>query len=107
MLIIDYPNISFFHQKLRLLMADLVIEFGTFRVTSLHRDDGGVHDTIPLRAIDLGCKNEELGRLIEKWMNEHWTYDPERPAYDVCLYHDTGQGIHLHIQVHDSTRKKQ
>jgi len=104
MYIVDL-SMSFFHPKLAALLVDLEEMFGAFTVTSLWRRDG-VHQTIPLRAVDLRCWNLTVGREIERWLNERWTYDPTRPGFEVCLYHDTGQGIHLHVQAHDNTSRR-
>jgi len=65
------------------------------------------HGTLPCRAMDLRCRDDKLGRYAQDTINRAWIYDPERPALRVALYHDTGQGAHLHIQVHDNTRPRE
>lgn len=102
---VDYDHISFFHPRLREVMRDLEDEFGDQVITSLWRKEG-VHGTIPLRAVDLRCRNMAHGREIERWVNDKWIYDPTREGFEVCLYHDTGQGIHLHVQVDEHTLRR-
>jgi hypothetical protein len=35
-----------------------------------------------------------------------WTYDTERPHKKCCIYHDVGQGKHIHFQVHPNTTRR-
>ena len=75
-----------------------------FKVTSDYRpNDDGIHGTMLLRATDLSCKINAIGLVIEEYINMNWQYDPTRPDIECCLFHDIGQGKHLHIQVHDNT----
>ena len=75
-----------------------------FTITSPYRiDDSGVHGTLPLRGIDLRCFDDEVGIIIEAWINRNWTYDSNRPHKMCCIFHDTGKGNHLHIQTHSNT----
>jgi len=39
-------------------------------------------------------------------VNTLWTYDPKRPEKVCLMYHDVGQGAHLHLQVHPNTVRK-
>lgn len=79
---------------------DLIITEGFRR--SKHRND--LH---PLgRAADLRSWIYKNPRLICNHINKHWAYDPSRPTYKVCVYHDSGKGIHFHIQVHPLTVKR-
>lgn len=107
MYFVEFSDIGFFHPKLVAMMSDLTQEFGHQTITSLYRQDGGVHQSIPLRAVDLRCYNMRVGEEIERWMNVRWVYDPTRLGFDVCLYHDTGHGIHLHLQAHDYTKRRE
>lgn len=103
---IDIKQISFYHPVLRELLLWIADETGLdFTITSEHRDDGGIHDTIPLRSVDLRCKQITIGWSIDDYINAHWKYDPQRPQMKCSIFHDTGQGLHLHIQVHPNTRK--
>ena len=81
-------------------------------VTSDHRDkpihdkDPGIHNTDPLRAIDLRSWTIRNPELIAEKINKAWIYDPKRPDKKACVYHDIGQGHHFHLQVHDNTTFK-
>ena len=69
-----------------------------------HKND--VHGTNPVRANDnrLWCyAPENLAYEIQQDVNNKWCYDPERPRKQVVIIHDTGNGIHFHVQVHPGT----
>ena len=104
---IDYQRLEFIHPLLREMIANVEGVTGfEFTITSLYRiGDDGNHGTLPLRAMDLRCRNVVYGRTIEKHVNENWTYDPDRPEMRCCIIHDTGKGLHFHFQVHPNTRK--
>ena len=107
MFLIDLIDLEFIDKKLRDIMADVRAEFGMLTITSLYRmKDKSVHGTLPLRAIDVRCRNHDVGKVIEKWTNKNYVYDKKRPEMNVCLYHNAGQGWHLHFQVHENTYKK-
>ena len=73
-------------------------------ITSLYRiGDKGVHGTLPVRGVDIQCRDPAEGEWIEDRLNGKWIYDPDRPDKKVCMYHDVGQGAHIHIQVHPNT----
>ncbi|GAG88238.1 unnamed protein product, partial [marine sediment metagenome] len=36
--------------------------------------------------------------------NAHWIYDPERLEKKCAKFHNTGQGVHIHLQVHRNTK---
>ena len=81
-------------------------QFGLDVVTSAYRpEDPGVHGDH--RGLDLRCRNIAKGEEVEAAVNERWEYDPERPSKKCALYHDAGSGIHLHLQVHPNTRRRQ
>lgn len=105
---IDYQQLEFVDKKLRLIVKDLEREFRVeFEITSLFRiGDEGVHGQIPLRGTDLGCKNFDIGQAVEKYVNKTWSYDSTRPLKECCLFHDSGEGYHLHLQSHLLTRKR-
>ena len=104
MMLIDETDLEFIHTHLRMIVLEINIEFGMQTITSLYRiGDDGVHGSLPLRALDLRCRNDGVGKVIERWVNRRYLYDPKRPQYKVCMYHDVGRGKHLHIQVHDNT----
>ena len=75
-------------------------------ITSAYRpDDVGVHGTNPCRGIDLRSRHIKMGvaKQICNLINSAWKYDPHRPEMKVAILHDTGRGIHIHIQVHPRT----
>ena len=79
---------------------------GLDTITSAYRPgDKGVHGTQPLRGLDLRCRSESMGQLVAQDLNQRWIYDPERPQMKVAIYHDVGQGAHLHLQAHPNTRR--
>ena len=70
----------------------------TFRVTAARKPgDSGVHNTHPLRALDVGTVgiSRETAREIEAEINEQFPRTDGKPT---ALYHDSGGGAHIHIQ---------
>lgn len=67
------------------------------------RNYASTHSVIPLRAIDIRSwiyrDPAELCTII----NNIWIYDPNRPAKLCAMYHDSGSGFHIHIQIHEDT----
>jgi hypothetical protein len=73
-------------------------------ITSIYRpDDKGVHGH--WRGVDVRTRNilKREAKEIEKYINYVWIYDPERPELNVALFHDSGLGEHLHLQIHNNT----
>ncbi len=75
-----------------------------FRPRKIHDDDSGIHTTDPLRAMDIRSYIYPKPEALRDRINRVWTYDPKRPELMVAFLHDTGLGIHFHIQVHDNTK---
>lgn len=104
---IDIRQLDFIHHTLRQLLGDIEAEFGVQVITSLYRmGDTGVHGTLPLRGADLRCRNNGLGLLIAKWVNERWQYDPARPELKTAIAHSKDTGFHIHLQVHPKTHSR-
>ena len=106
---IDIQQLEFIDPKLREIILDLENEFNPdcFTVTSMYRiDDTGVHGTLPLRGIDIRCHIDVMGTFLENYINNKWIYDFERPDKKCAIYHDVGNGKHLHIQSHPNTVKE-
>lgn len=104
---LDYQQMEFIHPTLIAVVDDFEKEFGPKRVTSLHRmRDPGIHGTLPLRAMDIGEQNDDVGAILEDFLNARWVYDPDRPRMKVAKYHDVGRGKHLHVQVHKNTKRR-
>lgn len=108
MLKIDYANLDFVDDKVKEIVLAVHEEFPEAdTITSLYRigNTGSTHETLPVRATDLRCWDDELGDRIEAWVNERWQYDPSRPHMKCCIYHENrnGNGKHLHVQSHPNT----
>ena len=73
------------------------------------RRSGDVHNTVPLRAVDLRSwfYQPTVAEDIEWNINKIWEYDPNRPDMKCAWIHDSGNGIHFHIQTHPNTRRRQ
>ena len=103
---IDVKQLQFIEPLLRHVVQVIEAHFGfELTITSLYRMDAefSVHGQLPLRGIDIRCHDEHVGVIIEAWVNRRWTYDPDRLNKMCCLFHDSGNGLHLHIQVHKNT----
>ena len=105
---IDIAQLEFISPKLRRMVVWLEKSTGiTFTITSLYRiGDNGVHGSLPLRGIDLRCRNIEIGTAIEDLINCNWFYDPDRIAKDCAFLHGKGANLHLHLQVHPDTIRR-
>jgi hypothetical protein len=72
------------------------------------KGETGVHQSNPHRAFDLSTRalQYDKAKKIEQTINASWEYDSARPQMDVALYHDSGSGYHLHVQVHANTAQR-
>ena len=93
-----------YHPKLSELACWVAVRYSRFTITEVWREDG-VHSLC--RAIDLRSKNYEDPEAVAADINAHWIYDPQRPEYKCCVYHNVGKGWHFHLQVHDRTERRQ
>ena len=100
-----------FHHKLVPLIAYISDKYGLMMTESYrkkrHRND--LHGTDPVRACDLRFryyKSQKLAYEISDDINNKWVYDSNRPDMMCCIVHDSGEGIHFHIQVHPKTLKR-
>lgn len=76
-------------------------------VTSAHRDnDHGVHGTVPARGLDIRSWAFANPEKMVNEINKIWQYDPTRPNMHVALMHDVGKGMHIHLQVHPNTIRR-
>ena len=97
------------HPKLLEVLVWLTVRYSKNTITSAYRDhkihskDSGIHMTDPLRAFDKRSKDYPDPDAIASDINAVWQYDPNRPHLQVCVYHNTGQGAHFHLQVHPNT----
>lgn len=100
-----------YHPLLITIICDVAQEFGLVITESWRekRHDNDVHGVIPGRGMDLRffCyESEQKAYNIMHWINRKWIYDPRRTEYDVAKIHDSGKGIHFHIQAHPHTRRR-
>lgn len=106
---LDLAQLEFIEPKLRGMTLDVEATFDVeFTITSLYRiGDNGVHGQLPLRGLDLRCRNDDLGNDIAFYVNSKWIYDPARTEMKCCMYHAVEGGApHIHLQVHPNTRKR-
>lgn len=103
---IAYDQLDFIDERLRELMEWVEERWpGEPVVTSLFRPgDPGVHGTIPLRGVDLRMRDSIKGLELAQMINAVWVYDPDRPHMKCAIFHDVGQGMHMHLQVHPRTQ---
>lgn len=65
-----------------------------------------VHSTIPFRGMDIRSKNFADPQAVADDINLNWIYDPDRPWLKCAIYHNTGRGPHIHLQVHANTIRR-
>jgi hypothetical protein len=78
-----------------------------YRKYKIHTNDSGIHCVLPIRALDIRSWIFKNPHEVKKLINDNWIYDPERPELKVCVLHDTGQGVHFHLQVHDNAARRE
>jgi len=95
-----------FHPKMIALANWAILRFSKIVFTSAYREgDKGVHGTIPCRGLDIRSWIYDAPQSIVDEINAHWKYDPvKRPEKRCAILHDTGQGQHIHLQVHKNTQ---
>lgn len=67
------------------------------------RDYVSVHSMIPFRGVDIRSWIYDDPQSVVDGINKHWIYDESRPGKKCAMYHDTGRGAHIHLQVHNNT----
>lgn len=76
-------------------------------ITSAYRpkDEDSVHKY--MRGLDFRTHDMTNGFIITlcNEINTRWMYDPSRSDMDCLIFHDTGRGPHLHLQVHPNTSR--
>jgi len=93
-----------YHHTMSDLLCFIEARFGKVTVTCGHRDnDSGVHGTNPCRGLDIRSKCYNNPQAVADEINSLWIYDPDRTFKTCALFHDIGQGEHIHLQVHDKT----
>ena len=93
------------HPKLIALLKWVVCRYSQtlFTLGWEKRNYPSVHDVIPFRGIDIRSRIYSDPQSIEDDINAHWVYDYKRPEKMCAKYHDTGRGVHIHLQAHDNT----
>ena len=100
------------HPKLTDLLLWIMEYTGEIIVTSarryrtIHEKDSGIHLTDPLRAVDLRSHIYNCSEKVAEIINTAWQYDWRRKTLRCAVLHDTGLGRHLHIQIHERTRRR-
>ena len=102
---IDIIQLEFVDLALRQLCVWLEQKIGWEpTITSVYRiGDTGVHGQLPVRGIDLRMRNKEVGKVIEKLVNDNWIYDPKRWKLHCALLHGKESNMHLHLQTCSDT----
>ena len=95
-----------YHPKMIALAMWVAVRYSKLVLTSAYRmGDSGVHGQIPCRGIDIRSWHYNDPQVVVDDINVHWRYDPyKRPEMMCAIYHDTGSGKHIHLQVHDNTQ---
>ncbi len=114
MLTIEYKNEQIFKNATCVAWHPTLVEvlmwiekaFKPVITSAYRKGDPGVHGADPLRAFDLRSYIFTNPESVRDIINEHWVYDPKRPAMQVCVYHDVGRGVHFHVQVHKNSRPR-
>lgn len=106
--ILDQLMNGIYHWKLLLIANFLIGKIAYYgaipTITSAFRHgDKGVHGVG--RGLDFRSREmtEDQINQICFDINSRWQYDPDRPEKVCLLFHDTGKGPHLHLQVHPNT----
>ena len=96
-----------FDTKLIEIVLWVVEEYDRLMITCGYRKgDTGVHGTTPCRGIDLRSWVYSTPKNLVQRINTIWEYDSNRPKKTCAMLHDTGSGVHIHLQVHGNTRKR-
>ena len=78
-------------------------------VTSIQRDDGGVHSTHPVRGIDLVPEDRDVTSMetIRSAVNDEWDYGKQNSSIEVCPPVRHGTAPHVHLQCRDETTRRE
>jgi hypothetical protein len=95
------------HPKLIKLCQWFCIRYSETVFTGFYeeRNYASVHSTIPVRGGDARSRIYKDPQAVADDVNRNWVYDPDRPWLKCAIYHDTGRGPHIHLQVHEKTIK--
>ena len=94
-----------FHPNMIALAMWVSTRYSQVVFTSTYREgDKGLHGKNPCRAMDIRSRCYGDPKKVEEDINTHWLYDPKRDDKRCALLHNSGQGIHIHLQVCDKSR---
>ena len=94
-----------YDDKLILLIAWVITRYSDVVLTSGYREgDKGVHGTKPCRGMDIRSWIYNDPQAIVDDINEHFSYDHDRPEKKCAVLHDTGRGVHIHNQTCNKTK---
>lgn len=93
------------HPKLIRLVVWFAIRYSDTVLTGGYEERSypSVHSVVPFRGMDVRSRVFPDPELVVTDVNLYWIYDPERPWLECAVYHDTGRGPHIHLQVCDRT----
>ena len=94
-----------YDDKLILLIAWVITRYSDVVFTSGYREsDKGVHGTNPCRGMDIRSWIYNDPQAIVDDINAHFSYDTDRPKKKCAKFHDTGRGVHIHLQTCNKTK---
>ena len=99
-----------FHPKMIALAMWVATRYSEIVITSayrgkkIHDKDSGIAFTDPCRHLDIRSWIYPDAQKVADDINEHWQYDPKRSGFKCAVFHDVGQGKHIHLQVHPNTK---
>jgi hypothetical protein len=97
------------HPKLIKLLTWFCVRYSETVFTGMYEDRSypSVHSQIPCRGMDVRSRVFRDPQTVVDDINRNWIYDPDRPQKMCAIYHDTGRGPHIHLQVHDNTVRRE
>ena len=94
-----------YHPMLISMVMWISTRYSQVVFTSAYREgDSGVHGTNPCRGFDIRSYIYGDPQQVCNDINKHYIYDPDRPEKKCAIFHDTGKGKHIHLQVHPNTK---
>jgi hypothetical protein len=93
-----------------LVLTGEVVITSAKRLRAIHAKDSGIHltgDSVknPLRATDIRYYIYNDPDKLVNLINQNFIYDTRRKHLKVAVFHDTGHGRHIHLQVHERTKQ--
>ena len=103
--VLDSLLIHPYHSKMRELLKWFCVRYSETVFTGGYeeRNYPSVHSVIPVRGMDVRSWVFSDPQAVVNDINSVWIYDPKRPGLKCAVYHNTGRGAHIHLQVHNNT----